>query len=214
MLDESIAKLRREFMRRELDKRTVDSNPLIQFREWYEAALKSNVLEPSAMTLATTSHDGYPSARIVLLKDYDERGFQFFTNYDSRKAEELKVNPRAALLLFWGELERQVRIEGVIELASREESEAYFRTRPFDSRLGAWASHQSEVIPDRATLEQTVADLRKKFADGNVPLPPFWGGFRLRPSVMEFWQGRENRLHDRIRYTQKDDLWVIERLAP
>ncbi len=153
------------------------------------------------MVLATATSDGKPSARVVLLKGYDERGFVFFTNYEGRKSLEVLQNPHAALLFYWGELERQVRVEGVVEKTSRQESEEYFKTRPLESRLGAWASRQSSVIPGRSDLDQKVADLKQIYANREIPLPPFWGGFRVQAQVFEFWQGRENRLHDRIRYS-------------
>jgi pyridoxamine 5'-phosphate oxidase len=168
------------------------------------------------MTLATATPEGLPSARIVLLKGFDERGFVFFTDYRSRKGAELEANPRAALVLWWGELERQVRITGGVALASHEESERYFRTRPLGSRLGAWASHQSRVIPGRAALEVDLKEVEARFQDGNVPLPPHWGGYRVVPDTIEFWQGRESRLHDRIRYLREGGAkgWRVERLSP
>ena len=166
------------------------------------------------MTLATADKDGRPSARIVLLKSFDEQGFVFYTNYDSRKGQELAENPRACLLFYWSPLWRQVRIEGTVEKVSEAESEEYFHSRPLGSKLGAWASDQSQPVESREQLEKQFEESNLKFAD-NVPRPPRWGGYRLRPDVIEFWQGRENRLHDRLRYTvQKDDGWLIERLAP
>lgn len=213
-MNEAIAHLRREYSLKILDERSVDPSPYVQFKLWFEEALQSDVADPTAMVLATATAQGHPSARVVLLKGYGEQGFLFFTNYESRKAGELQRNPNAALLFYWGELERQVRIEGIVERATREESEQYFKTRPLESRLSAWASVQSEVVPDRETLERKVAELREKFPSGEVPLPPFWGGLRVKPHTFEFWQGRENRLHDRIRYTNRANVWSIERLSP
>ena len=213
-MNDSLHQLRREYSRRSLNEQDVDLNPFAQFGHWLDEAIRSEMIEPNAMILATASADALPSARVVLLKGFDERGFLFFTNYESRKAEELRKNPQAALLFYWGELSRQVRIEGTVEVASREESGEYFRTRPIDSRIGAWASKQSSVIPGRAFLEEQVNRIKQQFPDDEVPLPPFWGGFRLKPTAFEFWQGRENRLHDRLRYSPKGGLWVIERLSP
>ncbi|MBI3112818.1 MAG: pyridoxamine 5'-phosphate oxidase [Ignavibacteriales bacterium] len=213
-MNDSLIQLRREYSRRSLNEQDVDPNPFVQFGHWLDEAIRSEMIEPNAMILATASADALPSARVVLLKGFDERGFLFFTNYESRKAEELRKNPQAALLFYWGELGRQVRIEGTVEVASREESREYFRTRPMESRIGAWASKQSSVIPGRAFLEEQVNRVKQQFPDDEVPLPPFWGGFRLKPAAFEFWQGRENRLHDRLRYSPKGGLWVIERLSP
>jgi pyridoxamine 5'-phosphate oxidase len=172
------------------------------------------VIEPTAMTLATASRDGVPSARMVLLKGFDQRGFVFFTNYQSPKARDLAENPRAALLFWWGSLQRQIRISGSVERVSASESDAYFITRPVGSRLGAMVSRQSSVLSSRAELEEQVEKIRGKFLDGNVPRPDWWGGFRLSPATIEFWQGRPDRLHDRLRYTKSGKKWVIERLAP
>jgi pyridoxamine 5'-phosphate oxidase len=185
-----------------------------QFGRWFEQATHAGLLEPSAMTLATATPDGHPSARMVLLRGFDQRGFCFYTNYESRKAAELAANPRAALVFWWDALERQVRIEGRVEPTSRAESEAYFTSRPPGSQLSAAASPQSRVIDDRATLERRVTELATSLSDGQLPLPDFWGGYRLTPEVVEFWQGRPNRLHDRLRYRRAGDAWVIERLAP
>jgi pyridoxamine 5'-phosphate oxidase len=193
----------------------VDPDPLVEFRHWYGLAEESGVPQPDAMTLATATADGAPSARMVLLKGADDRGFIFFTNYESRKARELAENPRAALILYWVSLRRQVRVTGQVEPLPAEESEAYFRSRPFGSRLAAWASRQSIVIPDRSELEDEYRRLEAEYADGDVPLPPFWGGYRVTPDTVEFWMGRENRLHDRLRYRRGDrGEWVIERLSP
>ena len=197
----------------ELTKSTVDKNPFKQFEAWYGEVLNSDIKEPTAVTLATSSKDGTPSARTVLLKGFDEDGFVFFTNYESRKGKNLIENPVGELLFYWMDLQRQVRISGRVEKTSREESEEYFKTRPLKSRIGAWASKQSNVIPDREYLEKQFAEFEKKFGD-DIPLPPHWGGFRLIPEQFEFWQGRESRLHDRICYKKKDGEWEIVRLAP
>ena len=206
--------MRREYAREGLAEADVDADPVVQFGRWFEQAEQAGLLEPTAMTLATATPDGRPSARMVLLRGFDERGFCFYTNYESRKGIELAANPRAALVLWWGELERQVRIEGTVTRTSREESEAYFHSRPPGSQLSAAASPQSRVIEGRATLERRVAELATGSPDGKVPLPEFWGGYRLAHEVVELWQGRPNRLHDRLRYRRVGDAWRIERLAP
>ena len=197
----------------ELKKPTVDKNPVKQFAKWYKTVLKSGLKEPTAMTLATASKGGVPSARTVLLKGYDEKGFLFFTNYGSRKGRELSENPFAELLFYWMDLRKQVRISGRVEKVSKEESEKYFKTRPLNSQIGAWASRQSKIIRDRKFLEEKYKEYSEKYKE-DVPLPPFWGGFRLIPERFEFWQGRENRLHDRICYLKKNGEWEIMRLAP
>jgi pyridoxamine 5'-phosphate oxidase len=196
-----------------LTKSAVDNNPIKQFAKWYKVILKSGIKEPTAMSIATATKKGVPSVRTVLLKGYDENGFLFFTNYKSRKGKELIENPSAELLFYWRDLRRQVRISGKVEKISREESENYFNTRPLNSRIGAWASKQSAVIPDRKYLEKQFKEYQEKFKK-DVPLPPVWGGFRLIPERFEFWQGRESRLHDRICYIKKNDKWKIVRLAP
>jgi len=199
-----------------LTETNVDSNPIRQFQVWIEDVRAGGVSEQdvTTMTLATAAGDGNPDARIVLLKGFDERGFVFYTNYQSRKANELRENPRACLLFYWSKLWRQVRIEGTVEKVSNEESDEYFQSRPLGSKLGAWASDQSEEIESRAILETRFVELEKQFGD-NVPRPPHWGGYRVRPHTIEFWQGQENRLHDRLRYKlQQDGTWLIERLAP
>jgi pyridoxamine 5'-phosphate oxidase len=206
--------MRKEYTREALSEADVDADPVVQFGRWFEQASQAGLLEPTAMTLATATPDGRPSARMVLLRGFDERGFCFYTNYESRKGGELAANPNAALVFWWGELERQVRIEGRVERTSRSESEAYFRSRPPGSQLSAAASPQSQVIDGRAVLEERVARLATGHQDGEVPLPGFWGGYRLVPEVVEFWQGRPNRLHDRLRYRRAGDRWRIERLAP
>jgi pyridoxamine 5'-phosphate oxidase len=211
----SIADLRREYARARLDEQDVSHDPIVEFARWFAQAQEAQLPEANAMTLATASVEGVPSARIVLLKAFDERGFVFFTDYRSRKGAELEENPQAALVLYWGELERQVRITGVVARTSQQESEEYFRTRPLGSRFGAWVSHQSRVIAGRAALEADLKEIEARYADGDVPLPPHWGGFRVIPDTIEFWQGRENRLHDRIRYVrQRDAGWRLERLSP
>ena len=193
----------------------VDPDPVVQFGRWLGDAQAAGLVEPTATALATATADGRPSARMVLLRGVDQRGFVFYTNYESRKAAELAANPRAALVFWWGELQRQVRVEGRVERTSPEESAAYFATRPLGSRLSAWASPQSQVIPDRAVLERRVAELAAAYPGGDVPLPPFWGGYRLVHEVVELWHGRPNRLHDRLRYTRvPGGGWRIERLAP
>ena len=190
------------------------ADPVEQFREWFVAATSAGVPEPNAMTLATAGADGRPDARIVLLKGFDARGFSFFTNRESRKGRELAANPFAALVFFWPALERQVRVEGRVELVSDAEADAYFALRPPGARLGAWASRQSEVVSGREVLETALADIEREYADGNIPRPPHWGGYRVVPDVVEFWQGRPSRLHDRLRYRKADAGWLIERLSP
>ena len=210
----SIADLRREYALASLDERDVAPDPVAMFSRWFAEAQAADVAEPNAMTLATASADGAPSARMVLLKGVDDGGFVFFTDYRSRKAAELAANPRAALVFHWVELERQVRIAGSVARVAREETEAYFRTRPLGSRLGAWASEQSSVIAGRAVLDTRLRDVEARFAGEDVPAPPHWGGYRLAPGSVEFWQGRASRLHDRIRYVRRAGAWAIERLSP
>ena len=193
----------------------LDPNPFVQFECWYRAAEQAQQPLPEAMALATTTRDGLPSLRMVLLKGVDERGFVFFTNYEGRKGSELTANPQAALLFYWQVLSRQVRVEGSASRVSREESEAYFRTRPREARLGAWASLQSEIIPHRDVLDQRLEELAARYPGDDIPLPPTWGGFRIAPDSIEFWQSRSNRLHDRLRYTRQPDAsWLIQRLSP
>jgi pyridoxamine 5'-phosphate oxidase len=199
---------------RTLSEKSVSANPFEQFNAWFQAAIDARVPQPNAMTLATASPEGKPSARIVLLKGVDDRGFSFFTNYDSAKGKQLSENPRAALLLYWPGLERQVRIEGAVEKLSREESLEYFKSRPRSSRIGAWASRQSEVIKNRGVLEAQFQKYREQFRDHEVPIPEHWGGYRLVPCRIEFWQSRPNRLHDRISFHWNDNSWNIERLSP
>ena len=210
-----LAALRRRYARGELDEADLASDPLTQFAAWLDDALAGEVPEPNAMVLATATPDGVPSARTVLLKGLDERGFVFYTNYESAKAADLDANPRAALVFPWHAMERQVRVTGTVERVSREESAAYFASRPRDSRLGAWASPQSQVVADRATLDRAYAEVEGRWGeDEEVPLPDFWGGYRVRPETVEFWQGRHGRLHDRIGYRREGESWVVERLAP
>lgn len=215
MTTRSIADLRREYALARLDEADVSDDPMVEFARWFAEAQEARVLEPNAMTLATVGGDGAPAARIVLLKGFDDRGFVFFTDYRSSKAADLDANPRAALVFYWGELERQVRITGTVTRTSAEESAEYFARRPVGSRLGAWASHQSRVIPARAALEASLREVEARYGGGDVPLPPYWGGFRVMPDSIELWQGRPNRLHDRIRYRrQAGGRWAVERLSP
>ena len=208
-----VAELRRNYTRDGLSRADLDPDPVGQFRKWFGEAVAAELVEPNAMVLATT--DGKrPSTRTVLLKAYDERGFVFFTNYESRKAREIAADAHVSLLFPWYPLERQVSILGRAERISTAESLAYFVSRPHGSRLGAWVSQQSAVINSRQLLEMKLEEIKRKFADGEVPLPSFWGGFRVVPSEIEFWQGRENRLHDRFRYARSGDAWNIARLAP
>jgi len=209
------ADLRREYTLAGLRRADLPADPFHQFAKWFDEAVLAQVLEPNAMSLATADAAGQPSARTVLLKGFDVRGFVFFTNYQSRKGRELEANPRAGLLILWRELERQVVIGGAVAKVSREESEDYFKARPEGSRLSAWASRQSEVVPDRDYLEQQMAQVTGKFAFDSVPCPPHWGGYLVAPEEIEFWQGRPDRLHDRFRYTRMPGGdWVIERLSP
>ena len=206
--------LRREYMRASLSEQDAPADPLAFFDRWFTDAARAEVRDANAMTLATADATGAPSARIVLLKGVDEGGFVFYTDYRSRKAAELEANPRAALVFYWPELERQVRVTGPASRVPRPETEQYFATRPRGSRISAWASEQSHIIPGRSTLDAAVAEVEKRFADADVPAPPHWGGYRVVPDAVEFWQGRSNRLHDRLRYVRAGDGWRVERLAP
>ena len=208
-----IADLRKSYERAELNEHASHADPMLQFDQWLHEAIKSEIPEPNAMTVASVGSDLRPSTRVVLIKGYDERGIVWYTNYDSRKGRELAGNPFAALQFHWVELERVVRIEGRVERVSAEESDEYFHSRPLDSRIGAWASPQSQVIPNRTLLVTNAAKFGAQFLL-NPPRPPHWGGFRLVPDCWEFWQGRKSRLHDRLRYTQQADGWLRERLAP
>jgi pyridoxamine 5'-phosphate oxidase len=211
---QDIAALRKSYERAELDEAASDANPLAQFHKWLQEAIASQVPEPNAMTLATVASDSRPSTRVVLIKGYDERGIVWYTNYDSRKGRELAGNPFAALQFHWVELERTVRIEGRVEKISAQDSDAYYVSRPLDSRLGAWASPQSEVISSRAVLVANAAKVAVQHGL-NPSRPPHWGGYRLAPDAWQFWQGRRSRLHDRLRYSlQADGTWLRERLAP
>lgn len=209
-----IAKLRREYSLKSLNESEVSANPIAQFEFWLNEAIDSQIPEPNAMTLATSTFEGKPSARVVLLKQFNAEGFSFFTNYDSRKGKNLLQNPYAALVFFWPELERQVRIEGKVARVSDSESDKYFRTRPEKSKIGAWASPQSSVIPSRRYLENLMSDFDEEFHNKSIARPKNWGGYILKPTLFEFWQGRPNRLHDRIQYSLVNEKWIIERLAP
>ena len=209
----NLADIRKSYEKAELSESHSQADPLLQFDQWLKEAIASEVPEPNAMTVATVGSDLRPSTRVVLIKGYDERGIVWYTNYESRKGLELAGNPYAALQFHWVELERVVRIEGLVEMVSEAESDAYFHSRPLDSRIGAWASPQSQVIPDRIALVTAAAKFGAKFML-NPPRPPHWGGYRLKPDSWQFWQGRKSRLHDRLRYRLDGDAWVRERLAP
>lgn len=214
-MSDPIPSLRLTYARATLGEGDLAPDPVTQFRAWFEEARAARLGEANAMTLATATPDGVPSARIVLLKGVDERGFVFYTDYRSQKGADLEANPRAALVFHWPEVERQVRVSGGVERVSRPESEAYFASRPIGSRVGAWASHQSGVIAGRAELERQEAEAAARFAGADVPLPPHWGGYRVAPESVEFWQGRPSRLHDRLRYVRgAGRAWRIERLSP
>jgi pyridoxamine 5'-phosphate oxidase len=212
--DPVLAAMRQEYLTRSLLEGEVEADPFRQFQAWFEEAHALSVYEPNAMALATADAEGRPSVRMVLLKGVDERGLSFFTNLSSRKAREIAANPRAALTFWWGPMERQVRFEGTIEGVSEAEADAYFATRPRGAQIGAWASAQSSTIAGREVLEAAVAELEARYGEGDVPRPPVWGGYRLLPELVEFWQGRGDRLHDRLLYSREGDAWRIARLAP
>lgn len=214
MQTKEIAGLRKNYTLETLDRTDVDSDPLKQFKHWFDQAVKSEIPEPNAMILATAGSSGQPRARVVLLKGVDERGFIFYTNYESGKGRDLSQNPRASFCFNWLELERQVRIDGNVEKLPAEESSAYFNSRPFDSRIGALASHQSAVVGDREQLETTFRQLKAEYEGKEVPRPETWGGYVVKPELIEFWQGRPGRLHDRIEYTTENRSWTIRRLSP
>lgn len=211
----SISDIRRDYMLKSFDESHAATDPFDQFKEWWDEATSADIDEVNAMTLATVDANGKPAARIVLLKGYTHEGFIFFTNYESAKGQDLSINPNAALLFFWKELERQIRIEGTVQKIDPADSDAYFHSRPAGSRIGAWVSPQSKTIPDRAFLENNYKQLIEKYPDENkVPRPPHWGGFIVKPESFEFWQGRSSRLHDRLKYTKTSEAWIRERLAP
>lgn len=215
MNQEDLQNLRRDYSLAQLSETTINTNPVKQFDIWFNEAIEAKLHEPNAMTLATATRDGVPSARIVLLKGYDNHGFVFYTNYLSRKGKEITKNPLGALTFFWGEMERQVRIEGTIEKLSKEQSERYFQSRPKGSQLGALVSPQSQEIAGREVLESKMAQLQTEYADKDIPKPSFWGGYILKPRMVEFWQGQQSRLHDRILYKKVDNsTWKTVRLAP
>jgi len=208
-----VAALRREYTFGGLRRRDLHPDALQQFNNWFQQAISAEVPEPNAMTLATVDAQGQPSARIVLLKGVDQRGFAFYTNYQSRKGQELDINPKAALTFFWAGLERQVCVRGLCSKLPMQESEAYFKSRPLGNRLGAWVSKQSSVIPNREFLEKRLEEVTTKYGE-EPPLPPYWGGYVLSPVTLDFWQGRPNRLHDRFLYSRTDTAWKLERLSP
>ncbi len=213
-MHQEIADIRTEYSKAELDEKQIGNSPLEFFQTWFDQALHAQVAEPTAMTLATVTAEGFADARIVLLKGIEDGGFQFYSNYKSSKGKELEKNPSACLVFFWSELERQVRIRGKVSFLSREKSEQYFHSRPFDSQIGALASSQSESVEDRAALEKVFAELKTKYEGKTVPLPENWGGYILHPSEIEFWQGRRSRLHDRILFRREGDTWSKFRLQP
>ncbi len=214
-MDKTIADLRKDYTLHGLSETEINPNPFTQFKRWFDESQSAQLPEPNAMTLATTTPDGKPSARIVLLKNFDARGFVFYTNYTSQKGQELAENPQAALVFWWAELERQVRICGRVEKVSDAESDKYFYSRPLNSRLGAWTSNQSQAIASREVLEERFKELQHEYADRDVPRPPHWGGLRVIPTEIEFWQGRPSRLHDRLCYSRdNNDNWKVKRLSP
>jgi pyridoxamine 5'-phosphate oxidase len=213
-MKKNLANIRRDYSREELTKASVAGDPFVQFGNWFDEYMKSEPLEPTACIVSTSDANGIPSSRVVLLKGYDANGFVFYTNYESRKGRALAENSNVTLLFYWPELERQISITGVAEKTSREESEAYFASRPLESKIGAWASKQSSVLGSRADLVARVDEMRSKFSSDDVPCPDFWGGYRVVPSRFEFWQGRPSRLHDRISYELDNGAWRTSRLSP
>jgi pyridoxamine 5'-phosphate oxidase len=211
---ETLQNLRQDYKAAELDEKDIVANPFNQFEKWFTDAVNAEIFEPNIMTLATADKSGKPNARMVLLKGFDEQGFSFYTNYLSQKGKELKKNPLACLVFFWGELERQVRIEGKIEKLDKETSEAYFQSRPLDSQIGAIASPQSQIIENRKVLEDKVSLATQQYEGKSIPKPAHWGGYIVKPTAIEFWQGRQSRLHDRIKYVLVNGVWKIDRLAP
>lgn len=210
----NISRIRKEYILKDLSLVTVNYSPVAQFRNWLDEAITAGVNEPTAMTLATAGLNSHPSARIVLLKDFSEKGLSFYTNYQSKKGWQLSQNPNAALLFFWPEIERQVRFEGQVEKLPDSESDLYFSTRPTESKIGAWASNQSGELPSRENLKNEVDKFTRRFKNQNIPRPYFWGGYRFVPGLIEFWQGRPGRLHDRIQYEMQRTKWIISRLSP
>ena len=213
-MDPKLAAMREDYRQGGLSEAGVAADPITQFQRWFDAAVDGGVYEPNGMTLATVGEDGQPSARVVLLKGLDARGLAFYTNKESRKGRQIAANARAALTFWWGPLERQVRFEGTISDVAADEADAYYASRPLGSRIGAWASPQSQVVASRDVLDRTERELTEKYADSEPPRPPHWGGYRLSPERVEFWQGRSSRLHDRLCYRLAGGEWVIERLAP
>lgn len=213
-LQEHISKLREDFISGTLSEGDINRDPFLQFKAWLQQAVDGNIHEVQAMNLATVSSNNRPSSRIVYLREFDNNTFSFYTNYNSRKAKDLQENPFAALTFFWPELERQIRIEGRVEKAAAAQSDAYYNARPYDSKIGAWASHQSHLLSSRGELEKRIAELKQKFTPETIVRPEFWGGFVLKANYYEFWQGRKNRLHDRMSYRLENNLWTISRIAP
>lgn len=211
--NKKLADIRGKYSEYELNKLNIDRDPYKQFSVWMDEVLKINIIEPNAMVLSTSDENNFPSSRVVLLKEVKDGAFVFYTNYESKKGHDLTINPKASLLFFWRELGRQIRLSGTVIRISKEESENYFSSRPYESRISAWASRQSGIIPDRKFLEDKFEEVKKEY-NKEVPLPPFWGGYKLSPNRFEFWQGRENRLHDRIVYIKNKDKWDIVRLSP
>ncbi len=214
-MDTSVATLRKDYTQQGLREIDLNPDPVQQFKKWLEQAISAQLPEPNAMTIATATTDGKPAARMVLLKDFDDRGFVFYTNYESHKGRQLAQNPQAALVFWWAQLERQVRIEGQVTQVSSQESDEYFHSRPINSQLGAWVSNQSQEVASREVLEQSLVQLQAKYAEQTIPRPAHWGGYRVIPSEIEFWQGRPSRVHDRLLYRrQNDGSWLIKRLSP